>query len=149
MRNPLQTVLDFAVARSGEAEALFKTWASEVVGAEAQALLAELAATERGRTEMLSRMSPEELTGTADETVEVAELLVNVRAPRRVTLGVAIDLAIRRKDVTAALYERVAELGGEACSFFRAMADEDRRAARALGAIAERLDEKGKTASGR
>jgi len=139
MRNPLQTVLDFAVARSREAEVLFKTWAPEVEDTETQALLAELVAAERGRTEMLSRMSPEELIGAADEIPQMADLLVDVKAPRRVTLEAAVELAIRRKGVTTALYERVAELGGEACSFFRAMADEDRRAVRALGAVAERL----------
>lgn len=149
MRNPLQKVLDFAVARSQEAEALFKAWAPEVNDSEIQALLAELAAAERGRTEMLFRMSPEELAGSVDERAEMADLLVDIKAPRRPTLEKAIDLAIRRKAVTATLYERVAELDGEACSFFRSMAGEDRRASRALSAFAERLGRKRQEESGR
>lgn len=139
MRNLLRKALDFAVARSQEAEALFKAWAPEVDDPEIQALLAELAAAERGRTEMLSRMSPSELTASVDDTAEMADLLVDIKAPRRPTLEEAIDLAIRRKGVTATLYERIAGLDGEACSFFRAIAEEDRRAARALGSFAKRL----------
>ena len=139
MRNPLQKALAFAVARSQEAEALFKEWAPRVDDPEIQALFAELAAAERGRTEMLSRMIPEELTARAGEAPELAELLVDLKAAPRPTLEKAIGVAIRRKGVTSALYDRIAGLEGVACSFFRAMADEDRRAVRALEAYAERL----------
>ena len=139
MRNPLQVALDFAVARSKEAEALFKEWAPRVDDPEIQALFAELAAAERGRTEMLSRMIPEELAARAGEAPELADLLVDLKAAPRPTLEKAIGVAIRRKGVTAPLYDRIAGLEGEACSFFRAMADEDRRAVRTLEAYAERL----------
>lgn len=139
MRNPLQVALDFAVARSQEAEALFKEWAPRVDDPEIQALFAELAAAERGRTEMLSRMIPEELTARAGEAPELADLLVDLKAAPRSTLEKALSVVIRRKGVTAALYDRIARLEGEACSFFRAMADEDRRAVRVLEAYVERL----------
>ena len=139
MRNPLQKALDFAVARSQEAEALFKEWAPRVDDPEIQGLFAELAAAERGRTEMLSRMIPEEMTARAGEVPELADLLVHLKAAPMPTLEKAIGVAIRRKGVTAALYDRIAGLEGVACSFFRAMADEDRRAVRALEAYAERL----------
>lgn len=139
MRDPLQKALDFAVARSREAEALFKEWAPKVDDPETQALLAGLAAAERGRTEMLSRMIPEELVGRVGDAPRLADLLVDVKTPRRPTLAKAIDVAIRRKGVTAAFYDRLAELEGEACSFFHAMADADRRAADALGKYADRL----------
>lgn len=139
MRNPLQVALDFAVARSQEAEDLFKEWAPRVNDPEIQALFAELAAAERGRTEMLSRMTPEELTARACEAPELVDLLVDIKAAPRPTLEKAISVAIRRKGVTAALYDRIAGLEGEGSSFFRAMADEDRRAMRALEAYVERL----------
>jgi rubrerythrin len=139
MRNPLQVALDFAVARSREAEALFKEWAPRVDDPEIQALFAELAAAERGRTEMFSRMAPEELTARAGESPELADLLVDVKAARRPTLDKALSVAIRRKGVMVALYDRIARLEGEASSFFRALADEDRRAVRALEAYVERL----------
>jgi rubrerythrin len=139
MRNPLQVAIDFAVARSQEAEALFKEWAPRVDDPEIQAMFAELAAAERGRTEMLSRMIPEELTARSGESPELADLLVDIKAASRPTLEKAISVAIRRKGVTVALYDRIAGLKGEACSFFRAMADEDRRAVRALEAYVERL----------
>jgi len=139
MRDPLQKALDFAVARAREAESLFKEWASKIDDPEVQALLAGLAAAEHGRTEMLSRMGPGEVAGRVGETPGLADLLVDVKAPRRPTFAKAIDVAIRRKGVTAALYDRLAGLEGEARSFFRAMADADRRAADALGESASRL----------
>ena len=139
MRNRLQRVLDFAVARSQEAEALFKAWAPQVEEEETQALLSELAATERGRTEMLSRMVPGEVAGNVDEAPEFGDLLINVKAGRTSNLAKAIDLAVQRKSVTATLYERVGELDGEAGPFFCAMAAEDRKAIHALEAFAERL----------
>ncbi len=139
MRDPLQKALDFAVARSQEAEALFKEWASKIDDPEIQALLAGLAAAEHGRTEMLSRMVPEELTGHVGGTSGLADLLVDIKAPRRPALAKAIDVAIRRKRVTAVLYDRLAGLEGEACSFLRAMADADRRAVDALEEYASRL----------
>ncbi len=139
MRNPLQVALDFAVASSQEAEDLFKKWAPKVDDPEIQALFAELAAAERGRTEMLSRMTPEELTARAGEVPELVDLLVDLKAAPRPTLEKAISVAIRRKGVTTALYDRIAGLEGEASSFFRAMADEDRRAVRSLEAYVERL----------
>ena len=139
MRNPLLAALDFAIARSQEAEALFKKWAPRVDDPEIRALFAKLAAAERGRTEMLSRMIPEELIAGAAEAPEFADILVDVKSASRPTLEKAISAAIRRKGITATLYDRVAELEGEACSFFRAMADEDRRTAHALGVYVERL----------
>ena len=139
MRNPLQVALDFAVARSQEAEALFKEWAPRVDDPEIQALFAELAAAERGRTEMFSRMTPEELTSRAGESPGLADLLVDVKAAPRPTLDKAVSVAIRRKGVAVALYDWIARLDGEASSFFRALADEDRRAVRALEAYAKRL----------
>ena len=139
MRDPLQVALDFAVARSQEAEDLFKEWAARVDDPETQALFAELAAAERGRREMLSRMTPEELTARAVEAPGLGDLLVDFKTTPRPTLEKAVSVAIRRKAITAALYDRIARLEGEASSFFRATADEDRRAVRALEACMKRL----------
>jgi rubrerythrin len=142
MRNPLQKVLDFAMASSREAEAFFKAWAPEVDGPETQALFAEWAATERGRTEMLSRIVPEEMIvrgREAPSAPELADLLVDIKAASKPPLEEAIRLAIQRKGVTATLYDRVARLEGEACFFFRSMANEDRRAIRELEAYARRI----------
>jgi len=141
MRNPLQVALDFAVARSQEAEALFKEWAPRVRDPEVQALFAQLAAGERGRVEMLSRMIPEELAPPGGETFGLTDLLVHPKTVRHPTLEKTVRLAIRHKEVSASLYERIAGFDGEACSFFRAMADADRRAMRALEAYADRLTE--------
>ncbi len=148
MRDPLKKALNFAMARSREAETLFKEWAPKTGDPEFQALLAGLAAAERGRTEMLSRMIPEELTGGFVEVPELADLFVDIKAPRRPTLAKAIDVAIRRKAVTADFYDRLAGLGGEACSFFRSMADADRRAAAVLGKYADRLARESASQSG-
>ena len=139
MRNLLQRALNFALTRSQEAEAQFKAWASRTGDPEFHALLAGLAAAERGRAEMLSRMIPEELTGRIEEPTELAALLVDVKEPRSPTFEQAIDAAIRRKGITAALYDGLAGLEGEAGSFFRAMADADRRATFALSEYAARL----------
>ena len=139
MRDPLRKVLEFAVARARESEALFKEWAPRVGERETQALLSELAAIERGRTEMLSRMAPAEIACATTEASDLGDLLIDIKAGRTTTLAKAIGLAIRRKVVTAALYDRVGALGGEAGPFFRAMAKEDRTAISDLEAFAERL----------
>ncbi len=139
MRDPLQKVLDFAMARAREAEVLFKEWAPQVEDRETQAFLSELAATERGRTEMLSRMAPAEIARATTEVSGLGDLLIDIKAGRLTTLAKAIDLVIRRKSVTAALYDRVGALDGEAGPFFRAMANEDRTAVAALKAFSERL----------
>ena len=139
MRDPLQVILDFALARAQEAEALFKEWSPRVDDPEIKALFAGLAAAERGRTEMLSRMIPEELTPGAAPAPDLTKLLVHVKAVRKPTLEQAIRVAIQRKGVTALLFARIAQLEGEACSFFCSMAEEDRRATCALKAYAERL----------
>lgn len=139
MSNPLQNVLDFAVARSREAEVFFKEWAPGVNDPEVRELFAEVVAGERGRTEMLSRMIPEEMIASGGEVPDVADWLIEVEAVEEPMLRKAVRVAIRRKCVTASLYERIARLEGEACSFFQAMADEDRRTICDLEAYAERL----------
>jgi rubrerythrin len=130
MRKPLMKVLAFGVARSQEAETFFKEWAPQVDDPAIQALFAQLAAAERGRTEMLSRMVPEEMVraaGDVRDVLDLPDLLVDIKMPRRSTLGQAIRTVVQRKGATAVLYERIAQLGGVACSFFRAMAEEDRQ----------------------
>ncbi len=139
MRNELSAVLDFAVARSQEAEAFFKRWAPQEELPEIQAWFARLAAGEHGRAEMLSRMHPEELVSKTAVAPLLLDLLVRVREPAGLTREKAIHLAAQRKRITGCLYDRIAELGGEACSFFRAMADEDRCAVCELERYAKQL----------
>lgn len=136
MHDPLQAVLDFALGESKQAEALFCALVSMVGDPDVQALFAQRTAAERGRTEMLSRMTPQELAPAAADIPDLAELLIFARLAPTPTLDSAVRAAIERKTVTAALYDRIALLRGEACSFFLAMAAEDRRTVQTL----ERLD---------
>jgi len=91
---------------------------------------------------MLSRIAPEEMIARGREAPgarELAALLVDVKAALKPSLVEAIRLAIQRKGVTATLFDQVARLEGEACFFFSAMANEDRRAIRELEAYAQRI----------
>ena len=56
MRDKLRQALDFAVAKEKEAEAFYKEWADRAKDPAVKGILAELAATERGHMEMLSRI---------------------------------------------------------------------------------------------
>jgi len=139
MKSPLARVLDFAVARSKEAHAFFKVWTPQEEGPEIQALFTQFAAAERGRVEMLSRMIPDELVGKTVDVSGLSDCLVELKEPPRLTRLEAVRLAIQRKHRIADLYDRIAKLEGEACSFFHAMAEEDRRTMCALEEYAKRL----------
>ena len=142
MANTLERIVSVTLERAGEGELFFKTWAPHVSDAEDRALFAHLAATERGRVEMLSRMSPAELVGkgqAAPEADELAPWLKARTAPKTLVLRDALRLAVERKERSALLFDWVAGLRGEAASFFEAMAAEDRGAAFALRDCAERL----------
>jgi len=143
MRDRVQHALDFAVAKEREAEAFYKRWAAQVIEPAVKALFAELAAAERGHMEMLSRIMPEDLIGRAasgwDEADRgLSDLLVDVRPSAETDLQTAILLAIQREEVAIALYQRLAELGGEAGPLFRALAGEERRHRQCLEAEHDR-----------
>jgi len=132
MRDQLQWALDFAVAKEREAEAFYKRWAGEVDDPAVKALFAELAAAERGHMEILSRITPDELLGRrrADgpaPDLEFSELLIDVFPSSEMTVSDAMRLAVQREQVSVALYERLAEFGGEARPLMTALAAEERR----------------------
>ena len=128
MRDQVQKALDFAVAKERQAEEFYKTWSGNAKDPGVQALFSELAATERGHMEMLSRLAPGEIvSGTQGETDDLGltELLVDVEASPAMGIQEAMILAMKREAISVALYERLAEFGGEAASLFRALAKEE------------------------
>ena len=130
MQDKLQKALDFAVAKEREAEAFYKEWSRKATNPGVKALFAELAATERGHMEILSRITRNEMTARNGEPVDdlgLAELLADVKATAKMGLQEAMILAMKREEVSVALYERLADFGGEAESLLRALAREERR----------------------
>jgi rubrerythrin len=126
----LREALDFAIAKEKEAEAFYKTWAAKVQNPAVEAVFAEMAATEHGHMEMLSRITPEEMV--ARDTGEPADLdlsehLVEIEAAEGMSVQEAMILAMKREESAVALYERLATLGGEAASLFTALANEERK----------------------
>jgi rubrerythrin len=122
--------LDFAIEKEKEAEAFYKEWAAKVENPAVVALFAELAATEHGHFEMLSHITPEDLP--AGLTAEAADLglsdqLVGIKASPGIGVQEAMVLAMKREEAAAALYDKLARLGGETRSLFEALANEERR----------------------
>jgi len=130
MRDSLQKALEFAVAKEKEAEAFYKEWAEKVSDPTVKALFAEMAATEHGHMEMLSRVTPEDMASTREASVEdlnLSELIVEVKATPNLDLQQAMIVAMKREESAAALYERLAQVGGETQPLFEALANEERR----------------------
>lgn len=135
MKQKLRNVLDFAVAKEREAEAFYREWGGASENPAVIALFAELAATEHGHVEMLSRVTPDDLVAShaEEETdLKLSEMLVDVQASERMSIRDAMALAMKREEAAAALYDELSHLGGEAQSLFAALAKEERRHKRQL-----------------
>ncbi len=130
MRDQLSRAVDFAVAKEKEAEAFYKEWAGKVESPAVKAVFAELAATEHGHKEMLSRVSPEEIvavnTGDAED-IDLSDHLIDIEASEGMSVQEAMILAMKREEAAVALYERLAGFGGEAKALFAALANEERK----------------------
>lgn len=154
MKDRLQRVLDFAVAKEREAEAFYKEWAQRVVDPSVHALFAELAATERGHWEILRHVMPHDIVSPSAEVPpdeEIARWLVELPATTDLSIREAVDVAIRRKDAAALLYGRLERLGGETSALLHALKSEELRHRQMLEkalAPGER-ERQGRTASGR
>ena len=130
MRDQMRKALDFAIAKEMEAEAFYKEWAQKAKDPAVQGLFAELAGVEHGHMEILSNITPEEMTSsTVSDTqdIHLADLLVDVAASPKLTLQEAMILAMKREEGAVKLYSRLAELNGEAKSLFEALAKEEGR----------------------
>lgn len=130
MQDKTQKALNFAVAKEREAEAFYKEWAQKAKDPAVKALFAELAATEHGHAEILSRITRDEMIARGSAPVDeigLAELLADVRATAKMGLQEAMILAMKREEVSVALYERLADFGGVAEPLLRALAREERR----------------------
>jgi len=130
VNDKLREALDFAIAKEKEAEAFYEEWAGKVKSQAVEAMFTELAATERGHVEMLTRITPEEIV--ARDVGEPVDLdlsahLVDVAASEGMSVQEAMILAMKREEAAVALYERLAGLGGEASSLFAALANEERK----------------------
>ena len=130
MRDQMRKALDFAIAKEMEAEAFYKEWAQKAKDPAVQGLFAELAGVEHGHMEILSNITPEEMTSSAVSDapdIHLADLLVDVTASPKLTLQEAMILAMKREEGAVELYSRLAELNGEAKSLFEALAKEEGR----------------------
>ena len=130
MRDQMRKALDFAIAKEQEAEAFYKEWSAKAKQPAVQALFAELAGIEHGHMEILSKITPEEMVGSADADVTklaLSDLLVDVRASPNLTLQEAMIVAMKREEGAVKLYTRLAEMNGEAKSLFEALAKEEGR----------------------
>ena len=135
VQEKLRQTLDFAIEKEREAEAFYKEWAAKVKGPAVVALFAELAATEHGHVEMLSRITPDDLvTSHAAETTDLklSDLLVEIEATEGMSIQKAMIVAMKREEASAALYDELARLGGEAQALFKALAKEERKHKRQL-----------------
>jgi rubrerythrin len=132
MRDLVQKALDFAIAKEKEAEAFYRDWAEKVTDPSAKALLNELKAAERSHFEMLSRITVDELVAEGKGSsgrpdLKIAELLVDVDPTPSMSLQEAMVVAMKREATSVALYEKLAQLRGEAAALFHGLAEEERR----------------------
>ncbi len=128
MKDPLQKVLSFAVAREQEAEAFYKDWAQRTVDPAVRVLFGELGAREHGHWQLLAHITPKDLVAQPHQAADLAmaEGLVEIKARAGMTLQQALVVAMKREEASARLYERLAEFGGESAPLFRFMANEER-----------------------
>lgn len=130
MRDQMRKALDFAIAKEKEAKAFYKEWAQKAKDPAVQGLFAELAGVEHGHMEILSNITPEEMTSSRvpdAQDLHLADLLVDVAASPKLTLQEAMILAMKREEGAMKLYSRLAEMNGEAKSLFEALAKEEGR----------------------
>ena len=130
MSDTLQKALEFAVTKEKEAEAFYKEWAEKAADATVKALFAEMAATEHGHMEMLLRVTPADMVGGEEARVEdlnLSDVIAEVEAAPNLNLQQAMIVAMKREEAAAALYERLAAVGGETKSLFEALANEERK----------------------
>jgi len=128
MRDELRKALDFAIAKEREAEAFYKEWSQKASDPAVKALCAEMAGTEHGHVEMLTRITPQEIVARSEERLQdlhLSDALVEVPASPDLTLQEAMIVAMKREEHAVALYTRLAEMKGEAESLFRALAREE------------------------
>ena len=130
MRDQMRKALDFAIAKEKEAEAFYKEWSQKVKDPAVQGLFAELAGIEHGHMEILSNITPEEMTSSSvsdAQDLHLSDLLIDVVASPNLTLQEAMILAMKREEGAVKLYSRLAEMNGEAKSLFEALAKEEGR----------------------
>jgi len=126
----LKRALEHAIQKEREAEAFYKEWASVAENPAVVALLAELAATEHGHAEMLSRVTPDEIIAANAEDLgdlKLSDLLIEIKASKGMSIQEAMIIAMKREAAAAALYEELSNLGGETQSLFQSLAKEERR----------------------
>jgi len=136
VNDTLKEALDFAITKEKEAEDFYRTWSSRAANSAVQKLFSELAETERGHAERLSRLAPKDLIaqGPAPSDLRVSDYLVEVEPELSMNLQDALILAMKREEASVALYERLSRLGGSSQSLFTALAQEERRHKRLLEA---------------
>jgi rubrerythrin len=130
MRDQLRKALDFAIAKEKESETFYKEWSQKAKSPSVKGLFAGLAGVEHGHMEILSRITPEEMTSsrTADaQDLQLSDLLIDIVASPELTLQEAMILAMKREESAVKLYSRLAEMNGEAKSLFEALAKEEGR----------------------
>ena len=130
MRDAIQKAIDFALAKEIEAEAFYKEWAENASSTAVKALFAELAAAENGHAEMLRRIRPDEIIA-AGSNVEgragLVDFLEEIDPDPSMGIQEAMILAMKREATSVALYERLADFGGEAEALLRGLANEERK----------------------
>lgn len=134
MNDTLKEALEFATTKEREAEEFYRTWSTQASGPAVKKLFSELAETERGHAEKLSRIAPKDLIGqgSAPSDLRISDYLVEVEPQPGMSLQDALVLAMKREQASVALYERLSQLGGKAQSLFAALAQEERRHKRLL-----------------
>ena len=136
MNDALKKALDFATTKEREAEEFYRTWSGRASDPAVQRLFSELAETERGHAEKLSRITPEDLIaqGPVPSDLRLSDYLVEVAPQADMSLQDALILAMKREQASVALYERLSQLGGSARSLFSSLAEEERGHKRLLEA---------------
>jgi len=80
--------------------------------------------------EMLLRVTPADMVGGEETRVEdlnLSDFIAEVEAAPNLNLQQAMIVAMKREEAAAALYERLAAVGGETKSLFEALANEERK----------------------
>jgi len=98
--------LDFATTKEQEAEEFYRTWSTQASGPVGQKLFSELAETERGHAEKLSRISLKDLItqGSSLSDLRLSDYLVEVEPQFGMSLEDALILTIKREQASAALW---------------------------------------------
>lgn len=127
MKPLVQRVLDFAAARAREAEVVYKNWARAAHAEASRSLFAELGAAERGHWELLAHITPADLPasdpGATDFGMGNSKMTKSLPS---LPSSEGLKIAVEREVACAAIYERLAALGGETATLFRSLAEEER-----------------------